>query len=246
VTTAANIPPSNVSASDTSPPFSPRPTYLALEGARNARDIGGYRTAAGEVVRPLTLLRAAKLSGLTHADRLYLSTFPLRTVIDLRQDFEIAEDPDALGGLPVAWHNTPPSRDLAGVPGITLLDLYLGWLDGSGHAFAAAISELGRPGALPALVHCTAGKDRTGLVIAMVLDLLGVDDGTILADYLESNVTLFDGAEPLAHHRVHPEFLIGAFEHVRGRFGSVAEYLRAHGVTAAEVAELRRALLVGP
>jgi protein-tyrosine phosphatase len=242
VTTAANVPSSSPSPSSAGP----RLAYLALEGARNARDVGGYRTAAGEVIRPLTLLRAAKLSGLTHADRLYLSTFPLRTVIDLRQGFEIAEDPDALGRLPVAWLNTPPSLELADTPGTTLLDLYLAWIDGSGHAFAAAVKGLARPGALPALVHCTAGKDRTGLVIAMVLDLLGVAPATILADYLESNVTVFDGPEPLANHRVYPEYLTGAFEHIHKHYGSVAEYLGAHGVTAEEVAGLRKSLLVGP
>ena len=238
MTTAANVP---------SPSFAlPRPAYLALEGARNARDVGGYRTARGEVIRPLTLLRAAKLSGLTHADRLYLSTFPLRTVVDLRQDFEIAEDPDALGRLPVTWLNTPPSLALAGTPGTTLLDLYLAWIDGSAHAFAAAVKALARPGALPALVHCTAGKDRTGLVIAMVLDLLGVDPATILADYLESNVTLFDGPEPLANHRIYPEYLTGAFDHIHRRYGGVAQYLADHGVTADDVSALRKALLVGP
>jgi protein-tyrosine phosphatase len=225
----------------------PRPAYLPLEGVRNARDVGGYRTVRGEVIRPLTLLRAAKLSGLTHADRLYLSTFPLRTVIDMRQGFEIAADPDALGRLPVTSHNIPPSLELAGVPDTTLFDLYLSWIDGSGHAFAAAVKELAQPGALPGLVHCTAGKDRTGLVIAFVLELLGVDDATIVADYLESNVSLFDGpGEPLANHRVRAEYLVGSFEHIRKHYGGVVEFLKQHGVTPDEIEALRGALLVGP
>jgi protein-tyrosine phosphatase len=221
-----------------------QPTYLPLEGVRNARDIGGYETASGERIRPLTLLRAAKLSGLTDADRAYLASIGLRTVVDLRQDFEISVDPDALGSLDVSWHNTPPSLEMAGEANGTLLDLYLAWLDDSGWAFAAAVRELARPGALPGLVHCTAGKDRTGLVIAMVLDLLGVDDNVILDDYLESNVTLFDGPERLANHRIYPEYLRRAVAHIRERFGSVAGYLGHHGVTDGEIAGLRDALLV--
>ncbi len=221
-------------------------TYLPLEGVRNARDVGGYATAAGDVIRPLTLLRSARLDRLTDADRAYLAEIGLRTVVDMRQAFEIADAPDALGTLDVAWHNTPPSLELDGAPGVTLLDLYLVWLDHSGWAFAAAIRELARPDALPALVHCTAGKDRTGLTIAMVLDLLGVDDEVILADYAESNVSLFDGAEPLANYRVRPEFLATALAHVRERHGSVADYLRAQGITDSEIAGLRASLLVRP
>jgi protein-tyrosine phosphatase len=188
------------------------------------------------------LLRTARLNRLTDSDREWLASIGLRTVIDLRQSFEIQAWPDNLGDLRVERVNTPPSLETEGTG--TFFDLYLEWLDNSAAAFAGAIRTLARPGALPALIHCTAGKDRTGLVVAMVLDVLGVEEKVIVADYLESNTRLTtDPGDVQFQYPIREELMTGSLAHLRERFGSVEGYLLANGVTAEDLATLRAELL---
>ncbi|WP_194911727.1 tyrosine-protein phosphatase [Catenulispora rubra] len=215
---------------------------IPLTGIKNARDIGGLRTESGAVVRPLRLLRTARLNRPTDADRAWLASIGLRTVVDLRQPFEIKSWPDDLGDLEVERVNVAPSLDSEGEG--TFFDLYLYWLDHSGEAFADAVRALARPDALPALVHCTAGKDRTGVLVAMVLDVLGVGEKAIVADYLISNERLgTDPGDVVFQHLISEELISGSLAHVREGFGSVEGYLLAHGVTAEELTALREGLL---
>ncbi|MBW8805273.1 MAG: tyrosine-protein phosphatase [Catenulisporales bacterium] len=219
-------------------------THLPLVGVRNARDVGGLLTASGRALRPLRLLRSARLNGLTDGDREWLASIGLRTVVDLRQSYEIAAWPDALGSLAVARVNTPPSLEAEDNPDATLFDLYLSWLDGSGRVFADAVRTLAGSAALPALVHCTAGKDRTGVLVALVLDVVGVEEKAIVDDYLETNAQL--GADPgdiVFQYKINADLITGSLAHVRARFGSAEAYLIAHGVTAAEIGALREGLL---
>ena len=124
--------------------------------------------------------------------------------------------------------------------------MYRAWADQSGDRFAEAFRALARPGGLPGLVHCTAGKDRTGILVALILDLLGVDDALIVEDYLLSNSELrFDGPAPLANHRIRPEFMLGLLAHVRGRFGGAEGYFRAFGATEGEIRRMREGLVEG-
>jgi protein-tyrosine phosphatase len=217
-------------------------TDLPVIGIKNARDLGGTRTESGATVRPLRLLRTARLNNATDEDRAWLASIGLRTVVDLRQWFEIDAWPDALGDLAVERVNMAPSLDSEGEG--TFFELYLSWLDHSGEAFAGAVRALAKPGALPALVHCTAGKDRTGVLVAMVLAVLGVEDKAIIADYLISNDRLTtDPGDVIYAHPISEELISGSLAHVRTRFGSVEGYLLAHGVTGEELAALREGLL---
>ena len=219
-------------------------THLPLVGVRNARDVGGMRTASGRELRPLRLLRTARLNALTEEDRRWLASIGLRTVIDLRQHFEIAAWPDALGTLDVARVHTPPSLEAESDPAMTLFGLYLSWVDGSGAAFAEAVRALARPGGMPALVHCTAGKDRTGVLVALVLDVLGVEEKVIVADYMETDAMLAaDPGDIIYQYKITADVIIGTLAHVRARYGSSEEYLLAQGVTAPEIAALREGLL---
>jgi protein-tyrosine phosphatase len=220
-------------------------TYLPLEGAQNARDVGGYPAASGRTTAPLRLLRTARLSELTGPDREYLASIGLRTVVDLRSGFEIERAPDALGLLDVEVYNTPPRLD-AQDDAETLEDLYRLWTDESGDRFTAAFRALARPGGLPGLVHCTAGKDRTGILVALILELLGVDEKVIVEDYLISNVALrFDTGAPLANHRIEPRFMASLLAHVRQRYGGAEGYFRAFGATDEEIARMREELVEG-
>ena len=219
--------------------------FLPLDGVRNARDAGGHFTRDGRLVRRLKLLRSAGLQDLTEHDRGVLAEIGLRTVIDLRSAGEIADAPDPLDDLGIRQFHFPPLLSLLDdIPG-TMADLYLYMIDNGGQAFAASIRELAQSAALPALVHCTAGKDRTGLLVAMVLDLLGVDEETIVEDYLLSNLGLGiteDG--PPTWHRIHRELLTDALAHLRDRHGDTAGYLKAHGLDDAVLDALRSALTV--
>lgn len=215
---------------------------VPLTGIKNARDLGGLRTESGAAVRPLRLLRSARLNQATDTDRLWLASIGLRTVVDLRQPFEIAAWPDALGDLAVERVFVAPSLDSEGSG--TFFELYLAWLDGSGEAFAEAVRALARPGGLPALVHCTAGKDRTGVLVALVLDVLGVEEKAIVADYLDSHERLTaDPGDVIYQHVITEELITGSLAHVRARYGSAEGYLLAHGVSGAEIAALREGLL---
>lgn len=221
---------------------------LPLQGCRNARDVGGYAAADGtSTVRWRMLLRSEKLNHLTDGDRDVLADLDLRTVIDLRTAHEIGDRPDRLDGLGVDRFHIPPLLDLTADLPSDLADLYVYMVDESGDAIAAAVRQLAQPGALPALVHCTAGKDRTGLLIAMVLDLVGIDEAVIVEDYVLSNASLgLVGTgvdEPMLYHRVYEEWLVNALAHLRARYGSTADYLKAHGVGDATIAALRSSLL---
>ena len=213
-----------------------------LTGIKNARDLGGIPTDSGAVTKPLRLLRSARLNRATDQDRAWLAAIGLRTVVDLRQSFEISAWPDDLGDLAVERVNVAPSLDSEGTG--TFFELYLAWLDHSGQSFADAVHALARPGALPALVHCTAGKDRTGVLMALVLDVLGVGDKAIVADYMASHERLSaDPGDVIYQHVITEDLIIGSLAHVRERFGSVEGYLLAHGVTGEELAALRAGLL---
>jgi protein-tyrosine phosphatase len=132
-------------------------------------------------------------------------------------------------------------------------------VDACGAAMAAAIGRLCAPGALPGLIHCSAGKDRTGLLAALILAEIGVDDEIIAADYALSRIYL--PAEPVGvirHVRAStglgqrlniqltgspPELILSALAQVRSLAGSVTGYLLRHGLTAADLESLRAALI---
>jgi protein-tyrosine phosphatase len=221
-------------------------TNLPLEGAQNARDVGGYPTASGGVTAPLRLLRTARLDLLTDADRRYLASIGLRTLVDLRTQLEIEQAPDALGTLDVEVFHTPPRVNQPGDDDLAMEELYRAWTDHSGDRFTEAFRALARPGGLPGLVHCTAGKDRTGILVALILSLAGVDDKVIVEDYLVSNTALrFDTPAPLANHRILPGHMTGLLAHVRERYGDAEGYFKAFGATDEEIARIRKALVEG-
>jgi protein-tyrosine phosphatase len=124
---------------------------------------------------------------------------------------------------------------------------------------AAAIGLLCAPGALPGLIHCSAGKDRTGLLVALILAAMGVEDDVIAADYaLSRTYLLAEATAALRQVRAStglgqrldlelmgspPEIILSALAHVRGRAGSVTGYLLGQGLTAAELDALHAALI---
>ncbi|MBI5087900.1 MAG: tyrosine-protein phosphatase [Actinobacteria bacterium] len=164
---------------------------VELDAVHNFRDLGGYPARDGAVTRWGMLYRADGLHRMTPADVETVRELGLRTVVDLRSTGEI----DRWGTFPHdridvelvhhpvidrTWDHDPDDdrsdHDF-------LVWAYTDMLAVGGARFARAIDELARPGALPAVFHCAAGKDRTGLLAALVLESLGVPRSVVLADY---------------------------------------------------------------
>lgn len=159
-----------------------KPSSPLIPGTFNSRDAGGLHAGSG-VVREGMLIRSDAPLALGDAGREVLGGLRIATAVDLREPSERELDPADLDGLALTTVSNPI---LGGafelLPEMTLEEVYLQIIEQRGAALASAVRALARPGALPALVFCSAGKDRTGIVTAIVLRALGVSDDEIVAD----------------------------------------------------------------
>jgi protein-tyrosine phosphatase len=236
---------------------------ITLPGALNLRDLGGYPTTDGGVLRWRTLLRSDALSGLDAAGRAELARIGLRTVVDLRTSEEARHAPSILDGPGTQVFQVPVFT--AGAIGHltpTLAAVYEYMVDECGQAITAAVRYLCADGALPGLVHCSAGKDRTGLVVAVILGALGVPDDVIAADYALSAGYIGEGASGVLGrlkaigglaHRLDlgvlgspPGLIASALARMRAQAGSVAGYLARHGLAEGDLQVLRASLVTYP
>jgi protein-tyrosine phosphatase len=240
---------------------STRGRSLAVPGTLNFRDVGGYPLAAGGCTAWRKLLRSDGLHRLGAGAREVLAGLRLRTVLDLRtnEEAQIAPSPlEELAGLgALTMHVSLLGEDLDALPA-ELGQIYDYVVDQRGASIAAAIRTLARPGGLPALVHCTAGKDRTGIVVAFALAAIGVPDQVVAADYALSSLYLDPLHTPtIAQVREGtglgerltaallaspPELITRTLDRARRHGGSIEGYLAGHGVPGAELAALRSAL----
>jgi 5'-deoxynucleotidase YfbR-like HD superfamily hydrolase len=243
---------------------------VALEAAHNFRDLGGYPTDDGAVTRWGRLFRADGLHRLTDADVEIVRSLGLRTVIDLRTQAELDERgrapaerfEAAFTHLPVidaTWSHD--ASDVHESDHDFLVWAYSTMIDEGASRFARAIEELARPGALPAVFHCAAGKDRTGILAALVLGSLGVPRDLVLGDYgltaagmarmrvwaakefPEMADRMLDA--PSAFLAALPDALGEVLDRVVGT-GSVRDYVRSIGVSAASLDVLAAELLEPP
>lgn len=239
---------------------------IELERTFNVRDLGGYRAAGGVPLPWRRLLRGAGLHRLDGADASVVGALELRTVLDLRTARELERHgrfPVEL--VPARVVNLPmiPERwDMTGLADDTIAAEYLSaryvdMLHTGREAIVTAFELLGDPARYPALLFCAGGKDRTGVLVALLLATLGVDDATIAADYALSEHRLArlrafratsGGREAMVD--LHPalaaapaEAMLRLLEHVRTRYGSVAGLLESIGVARAHVDALRAAVL---
>ena len=175
------------------------PMPIRLTGAPNFRDIGGYPARDGWKVVAGRIFRSEMLSGLTDADFELLEAAGVKTIFDLRSDPERKRHPapERYRDRTVFWSMKSPAgdrvldmRDLLADPNAARAFMLSAHQAGVPALIAAAIGATIRSiadGAAPCIIHCTFGKDRTGLAAAMLLSLLGVERQHILADYLISN-----------------------------------------------------------
>jgi protein-tyrosine phosphatase len=254
--------------------MSQRSIPLELAGACNVRDLGGYPADGGARVRTGVFFRGDSPHQLTDGDLAIIGELGLRTVIDLRSRDEIdtlGEEPlRSLGVLTVhvPLRHAPgeaqvlrlDNEDTLRTPP-TLASLYRGFLRHSGPELAQIVQLAADDARRPLLFHCLAGKDRTGIVAALLLSLLGVADELIADDYAATAPVLPRLRELTKGDRerlglrdfakIYPG-LMGAeaatmltfLQAVRDEYDGVGEYLAAYGVTGAVTAELRADLLV--
>jgi protein tyrosine/serine phosphatase len=233
----------------------------------NVRDLGGLPTTDGRVVRRGLVFRGDGVHRLDGADLEAARALSLRTVIDLRTAAEVDRGRFPADRYPVDWHHLPVMRRIwsddelvAGSSAAEFLrDRYLDMLATGGDAIARAV-ELVAEGA-PALFHCAAGKDRTGVVAAVLLGLLDVHHDAITADYHASAGAMAAFVDWLtvefpesldAMTSQPPEYLEAPAEAMQGflaeidaRHGSMAGLAADLGVREATVERLRSNLLEG-
>ncbi len=241
----------------------PLPPIVALsfEGPSNLRDLGGFRTADGRFVRRNLVYRADSLSLLTEADHLVFAALGVRTVYDLRDDRERTEAPNPFSAIDIDLRITSKLTPLDRIAdGNMLAPVYTAMLTDAAAEIGRLLRHLASRDAVPAVIHCTAGKDRTGVVVAALLSLLGVSRATVLHDYAASESLrraeqreasyermVANGMSPAAAAGVlgsPPQAMADALDAVDRRFGGFDRYLsEACGVDAATTETLRRALL---
>lgn len=239
------------------------PQRIPVPGTYNFRDVGGYPVDGGET-RSGKLFRADALGRLGDAGRESLSELGVRVVIDLRDDFEVDSLPDDLDGLDVDVLRLPVfegSGASQATIGATLVDLYEKIVLQHRDVVVRALGEIADTGDEPVVVHCTAGKDRTGVVVALALLAVGVDRETVLDDYAATQANLagewLDGMLALVRGygvEVTPdlqvimggsprEAMAAVLDLIDRDFGGVRAYLLDAGLDEIELAKLRSVLI---
>ncbi|MBV9952512.1 MAG: tyrosine-protein phosphatase [Acidimicrobiia bacterium] len=233
---------------------------LTSYGIFNLRDVGGLRTGDGRVVRSGVLLRSDSPHRIPPEEAGVLADLGVGLIVDLRSQGEL--DDHGAGRLPIPTEHMPMFDDTRSRDMGTVTDLsgaYVGMLEASGERFGRVISRLAAPGGLPALVHCTAGKDRTGLVVGLLLSALGVTDEDVAADYARTSEITEASLRWLADHdpdshallTARPAWVLGAeaatmldvLAHLREHHGSITAWLGSVGVTDDTLSTLADAVL---
>ncbi len=236
------------------------PRHLPIEGTHNFRDVGGYPTAAGGVTRWRTLFRSDSLHALTPAGHQSVIDLGIRSSIDLRSELEVSEKPSRLAGnpqlsylhLPVVGPGLFPLTE--GVR--SLGEAHVHRLENAKPSFLRVLGILAGRDSYPAVVNCSAGKDRTGLVMALVLGVLDVSPESITQDYVLTKQYAAKLLDPFidACREEGLEWILGcapedmeqALDHLDQRYGGAEGYVREIGLSDDAIAAIRTALVEPP
>jgi len=232
---------------------------LSIAGTHNIRDLGGYVTTANQVTRTRLLYRADKLHNLVPAAQAALLSHGIRTIIDLRYTPEVEMEPDAFVHSNEVRYVHLPLYELTGaeiLPRVPddLYDLYVLIIENRREQITRIMRTLMTPYNQPALFHCTAGKDRTGIIAALLLGAVGVSDEAIIYDYAISKLYLnelldelraqaaLNGFDTDWYSRLlicEPETMQRTLQHINESYGGVVAYLIGSGITAREIDAFR-------
>jgi len=240
---------------------------LPWDGCSNARDVGGYPIANGGLIPKQTLIRSDSLHRLTPQALAAIYDYGVRTVIDLRLAHELERDPSPFPiqeptaplprylNLPMHDMETDALVDAADSTEavyIMLLERGKSYITSIVKAVAVGLQEGG------VLVNCHSGKDRTGIIVALLLSVAGVPREAIDQDYALSEVMLEPRYQEWVQEQVklhgriptkprqaqtRPETMHAMLDYLDQQYGGVEGYLRAAGVTEAEIARIRDRLV---
>jgi len=175
---------------------------LPLENVHNLRDLGGYAAGDRGITQWHVFLRSDNIYNLSEKDKQFLLDYGLTTVIDLRSADEVRDKPNPLcGDKKIKYYNIPllksnmsdlikETTSSGNMDKFRLSDLYIGILEQSKSLVREVFEILAAPEAACTLFHCTAGKDRTGVVAALLLDLAAVSHEDIMSNYEITNTHL--------------------------------------------------------
>jgi protein-tyrosine phosphatase len=221
--------------------------HLPLAGTRNLRDVGGYPAAGGRQTRWRTLLRTDSLDSLPDSSQAALLDLGLHQVIDLRWPSETDVAPSVFQASDRVRYTQIPLLADDPTPHLGLAGMYRHIFDARATQLVEVVRALLAPGGAPAVIGCAAGKDRTGVAIALILDAVGVPREVIVEDYALS-APMF--ARPMDDPHITdwrvgsievespPEYMESSLEHLDTQHGGAAAFLRANGVTADELRAL--------
>ncbi|MFL6161757.1 MAG: tyrosine-protein phosphatase [Jatrophihabitantaceae bacterium] len=252
------------------------PNWIGLEGVVNVRDVGGLPASDGHRIRPGVLIRSANLSFITEADVARLvDELGVRRVLDLRTDVEVRHsEPGLLHGRDgITFHNlslypdgvseTDSPDPVAPWVGERFSDdrnpqvtSYLRYLQRRPDSIVAALRAIAEPDGAT-VVHCAAGKDRTGMVIALALSVAGVPREMIAADYAQTQSQIMAILEQLAGNDLYDldatkpeqvppasaETMLGVLAAIDADYGGVLSWLTEHGWSDSDTERLRAKLL---
>lgn len=237
---------------------------LELKGAKNVRELGGYRTKEGKITKDHFLLRADALCNLTEEDCKKLYDYGVRCIIDLRSQEETLREPDRLPQIyqdieylhvPIQDHvranryseEFPPS----------MWQLYCWLLDDSKESFYTIFKTIARYQDSCVIFHCSGGKDRTGTIAMLLLKLAGVDDDTIISDYAVSQELMKEIfprqlADLESRGLVVPQFVMESppenmnktLQYLSDHYHSIENYFLTIGFTLEEITNIYKKLLV--
>ena len=203
----------------------------------NCRELGGYCTPEG-FTKEAVFVRSDNTTHLTEQEIKHLKSYGLSTVIDLRHKPEIADDPDPFEHDPEIDYQNIAVTDYASfttedLNEILLSDLYITMSENK--VFIQSVFESLAKAKGTVLFHCSAGKDRTGLISALLLKLMGVAQSDIVADYQVSNTYLIDKYKDMEENPSHryvnlydskPETMFVFLNYLEKNYGNIENYFR--------------------
>ena len=229
-----------------------------LDGVFNFRDIGGYAGHDGRTVRWRQVFRSDSVHRVAPSS---LPALGIRTVVDLRRPHEVERDGRVVDYPGLDYRHIHPEHaewelaEQAETLERFIADRYRDLAETGSVGIGAALKVISSPAAAPVLVHCVAGKDRTGVVCALTLSLLGVSDDDVAADYALSTAaserfsawlraSLPSTAVPPAPFMASPAQAMHLFlAELRQRHGSIEGYAAHAGLTPDDLATMRSHLL---